>query len=96
MLDFHAKLELVHLRNPKDLDLDFGLEVSTVLLVEDKGLEFVLEKLDVLQTRLEVNEEIDLLSHRIRSRDVLDPSLIEDNVRNLHRLVVVYPLEDGE
>ena len=63
MSDFHSEFEFVHFGNTSDFEVDIGLEVSGIFLVEDERLHLALKELNVFQGGIKGDVHEQLLSH---------------------------------
>ena len=94
MSNLDLQFHLVHLSNSSNLNVDVRLEVSRIILIANESLHLVPEELDVFQSCPKINVDQQLLSHRFRSGDVLNPHVVENNVRYLSLLVILDIFED--
>lgn len=95
VLDFDPQLELLHVADADELDVEVGLEVALVLRRGDKLAELVAQRLDVFGAGGGCHVQRQTLLHRRTTADVLDPERVGDGVGNLHGLVGVHAAEDG-
>lgn len=66
MSNFNSEFKFVHFCDPSDFEVDVGLKVSTVLLIQDKRLHLILEELNVFEGCVKSNVHKQLLSHSFR------------------------------
>lgn len=72
------------------------MEIPGIVWVADEGFHLAAKKFNVFQSGVERDEHIKLLFHRLTPCDILNPQVVEYDVRYLHHLHIVDAFEDSE
>lgn len=93
MSNLHPQFKLVHLGNTDDLNFNVGMEIAAVSWILNEELKFLFQGIDIVESSVKVDEQVDLFPHILAASDVLYPQVVQDDVGNLNHLSVLDALE---